>query len=704
VILERGYRSLLGQAELQKLGFSPAQQRAPGILVPLWGVDGQEAGHQFRPDNPRSDPRGRPVKYESPRGAANHLDCPPRCQKTLGDPQVPLWITEGSKKADALASKGATVISLTGVWGFKGKNEQGGTTFLADWDYVSLKDRTVYLAFDSDAAIKDLVRQALEHLAEHLRRKGARVLVIRLPQPGEEKVGIDDYLLEHSLEDALKLATEFEASTSRSAERSVSGFILPDGTIGEMVVVSNEERAFVVAVEGSVRRMRQYQAGKTIYTPTADPLVGQVVHFAHTARPYESQAGLFGQVRAFIHHYVELPADFEEISALYVLLTWVYEFAPSIPYLRVIGDWGSGKTRFLDVVGRVCFRSIFASGATTPSPVFRILDKFQGTLVLDEADFKESSAWVEMVKILNNGYRPGFPVLRADKDDGKWYPRGFQVFGPKLLATRFAFRDEALESRCLTAEMMPLTRQEIPRVLPPAFQEEVADLRSRLLTFRLANLLKLRGMTFGNELLEPNLQPRLQEILIPLKAMIDGDQPMTEALRSFIHRLQDTLLVRRRETPAGRVLAAMMELHSEGAELTAKSIAEKVNGMEDEAVLSAEKVGRLTRKLGFEKNRTKRSRAIIWEEGRMVRPSLISQVEPSQPSLLSPANTNRGDSNGRNPQTVTHTVTAWPKAGDDSSDSSDSNTGDRPKTVPCGWEALDEELNQFLSPEGGQHE
>jgi len=195
--------------------------------------------------------------------------------------------------------------------------------------------------------------------------------------------------------------------------------------------------------------------------------------------------------------------------------------------------------------------------------------------------------------------------------------------------------------------------------------------------------------------------------------MIDGDQPMTEALRSFIHRLQDTLLVRRRETPAGRVLAAMMELHSEGAELTAKSIAEKVNGMEDEAVLSAEKVGRLTRKLGFEKNRTKRSRAIIWEEGRMVRlaalygitrPSPISQVEPSQPSLLSPANTNRGDSNGRIPQTVTHTVTAWPKAGDDSSDSSDSNTGDRPKTVPCGWEALDEELNQFLSPEGGQHE
>ena len=343
MILERGYRSLLGKSELQKLGFSPAQQRAPGILVPLWGVDGQEAGHQFRPDNPRSDSRGRSIKYESPRGAGNHLDCPPRCQKMLGDPQAPLWVTEGSKKADALASRGACAISLTGVWGFKGKNERGGTTFLADWDYVALKDRTMYLAFDSDAVTKDLVKQALEHLAEHLRRKGARILVVRLPQPGVAKVGIDDYLLQHSVEEALKLATEFEASGNQGVERSVCGFVLPDGTIGEMVVTSDEEREFVVAVAGSVRRMQLYQTGKNTYTPTADPLVGQVVHFAATAKPYESQASLFGQVRGFIHHYVELPADFEEISALYVLLTWVYEFAPSIPYLRVIGDWGLGQ-------------------------------------------------------------------------------------------------------------------------------------------------------------------------------------------------------------------------------------------------------------------------------------------------------------------------------------------------------------------------
>jgi hypothetical protein len=623
VILERGYKTVMGKAELVSLGFSRAQQRTPGILVPLWTVDGKQEGYQYRPDYPRFSQKGRPIKYENPTGSSVRLDCPPRCQKILGDPGTPLWITEGSKKADALASRNACAISLTGVWGFKGKNELGGVVLLADWDRIALKGRTVYLAFDSDVATKAPVKHALERLNEHLRRRGAKVWIVNLPQEGDTKTGIDDYLLKRSLEDAVNLAVE-AAADGQDLERElpVPGFVLADGTVGEMVIGGDAERAFVVAVNGSVRKAPSYQANGVTYMPTKDPLAGQVVHFAATASPYDSQLSLFNQTRAFIHRYVELPADFEDMATLYVLVTWVYEFAPSIPYLRVIGDWGSGKTRFLQVVGSVCFRPIFASGATTPSPIFRILDKFQGTLVLDEADFKDSSAWVEMVKILNNGYRPGFPVLRAEKEDGKWYPHGYQVFGPKLIATRSQFRDEALESRCLTTEMMPLTRQEIPRVLPPSFEEEVNHLRSQLLTFRLANLLKLKGRTFGNELLEPDLQPRLQEILIPLKVMLNGDASMVHSLATFIHRLQERLFVRRRESAAGRVLAAIIELHQEGEELSAKSIAERVSELDDEAPeLTVQKVGRLTARLGFDKRKDPSSRRALirWDEERVAR-------------------------------------------------------------------------------------
>jgi len=655
VIKERGYRSLLGKVELEKLGFASSQRRAPGILVPLWSVDGKEVGFQFRPDNPRTASRGRPVKYESPAGSSNRLDCPPRCQKMLGNPQVPLWITEGSKKADALASKGACAISVTGVWGFKGKNQFGGITFLADWDYIAMRNRTVYLAFDSDIVTKDPVRKALEHIGEHLKRKGAAVHIIQLPQlEGQNKTGIDDYLLRYNLQDAERLAGDFKPEEKEDKECYVSGFVLPDGTVGEMVV-TDDERFFIVGFNGSVRKAYQHDTAKVTYLPTHDALVGEVVHFASTATPYDSQSRLFGEIRTFIHRYLELPADFEEIASLYVLLTWVYEFAPSIPYLRVIGDWGTGKTRFLQVAGAICFRPIFASGATTPAPIFRILEQFRGTLVLDEADFKDSSSWMEMVKLLNNGYRPGMPVLRADKENGKWYPRSYQVFGPKLIATRYPFKDEALESRCLTAEMMPLTRDEIPRILPPAFDTEVADLRAKLLTFRLANLTHLKGKTFGNELLEPNLQPRLQEILIPLKAMLNGDRSMSEALAGFVHRLQERLFTRRRESYDGKVLAAIIELHAEGTALTSQNIAEHISQTDEEAAdLSADKVGRITKKLGFIKERVgkERQRILRWDEERVKK--LVSlyglQLQPSlsppevvKVSLVSAPDTKQAD-------------------------------------------------------------
>ena len=643
VIRERGYRSLLGKSELGKLGFTPAQQRAPGILIPLWSVDGKEAGHQFRPDHPRTNGRAKPVKYESPTGSSNRLDCPPRSQKAIGNPQVPLWITEGSKKADALASKGACAVSVTGVWGFKGKNQFGGITFLADWDYVALKGRTVYLAFDSDIVTKEPVRKALEHIGEHLKRKGGVIHVIQLPQlEGQSKTGIDDYLLRYSLQDAERLAGNFRLEEVEDKNRFVSGFVLPDGTVGEMVVTKDDERSFMIVANGSVRKVYQYETTKVTYLPTNDLMVGEVVHFAANAAPYGSQALLFKEIKRFIHRYLELPADFEEITSLYVLLTWVYEFAPSIPYLRVIGDWGTGKTRFLQVAGAVCFRPIFASGATTPAPIFRILEQFRGTLVFDEADFKDSAAWSEMVKLLNNGYRPGMPVLRADKENGKWYPRSYQVFGPKLISTRFPFKDEALESRCLTSEMLPLTRDDIPRVLPPAFDKEVNELRSKLLTFRLANLIKLKGKTFGNELLEPNLQPRLQEILIPLKVMLNGDGAMAEAMVGFVHRLQDNLYYRRKESFEGKVLMALLELHDEDLELSSQNIADRIAQSDADSEINSRKVGWIIKKLGLVKERVgkSRQRIIRWDQDRVRRLSLtyglaVPREKTSETSALS---------------------------------------------------------------------
>jgi hypothetical protein len=58
-------------------------------------------------------------------------------------------------------SAGLCRISLLGVWGWRGTNDQGGKTALAEWEASALNGRVVYLCFDSDGVRKREVFEAL---------------------------------------------------------------------------------------------------------------------------------------------------------------------------------------------------------------------------------------------------------------------------------------------------------------------------------------------------------------------------------------------------------------------------------------------------------------------------------------------------------------------------------------------------------------
>jgi len=210
VIRERCYESVLGRKRLTDLGFSKAQCSTPGILIPIYSPGGENNRCQYRPDRPRTNTKGKAIKYETPQGSGLCIDVPRRCQADIGNPNVPLFVTEGIKKGDALATKGACAIALLGVWGFVGRNPQGGVTVLPDWRYIALSNRRVFIAYDSDVVLKRPVQQALDTLAGLLERKGADVYAIFLSSENGSKVGIDDFLLKHSLDEAIRLAQKLE--------------------------------------------------------------------------------------------------------------------------------------------------------------------------------------------------------------------------------------------------------------------------------------------------------------------------------------------------------------------------------------------------------------------------------------------------------------------------------------------------------------
>ncbi len=206
----RGYRSVVIKADLRRLGFADYQCRVPALLIPVFSVHGEIATYQLRPDEPRVDrKKGKALKYETLAGRRVFIDVHPEARKGIGNPNRPLFVTEGVRKADAAESKGLCCIDILGVWNWRGTNEQGGKVALPDWELVALKDRKVYIVFDSDVTEKREVHGALVRMKTFLGSRGADVRIIYLPHSGGGgKLGLDDYLaLGKSVEDLLALAS-----------------------------------------------------------------------------------------------------------------------------------------------------------------------------------------------------------------------------------------------------------------------------------------------------------------------------------------------------------------------------------------------------------------------------------------------------------------------------------------------------------------
>lgn len=125
------------------------------------------------------------------------------------DPGYDVIITEGELKAAAACLAGFPTIGLGGVWNFRSSKE--GTWFLPELESFKWAQRTVFICFDSDYLSKPNVCFAINALCEELQERGAEVRILALPPgDGDNKVGLDDYLLEHEPEELTELLNASE--------------------------------------------------------------------------------------------------------------------------------------------------------------------------------------------------------------------------------------------------------------------------------------------------------------------------------------------------------------------------------------------------------------------------------------------------------------------------------------------------------------
>ncbi len=201
VIAEARCHTADTKALLTNIGFPNPKFSGGGLAFPFFGLMSERPEWaQIRPDSPRIDAKGDKLrKYEVPFGQKIGIYAIPSIRDALGDPEVPLWITEGIKKALAGCSHGLCCIALLGVTLHVGKNSRQAVADLADWGAITWKGpngpRTVYIAFDSDMNVNPNVAREAAKLGRKLEARGARVLYVNIPSaPDGSKMGLDDAL------------------------------------------------------------------------------------------------------------------------------------------------------------------------------------------------------------------------------------------------------------------------------------------------------------------------------------------------------------------------------------------------------------------------------------------------------------------------------------------------------------------------------
>jgi hypothetical protein len=274
------------------------------------------------------------------------------------------------------------------------------------------------------------------------------------------------------------------------------------------------------------------------------------------------EGDLLFAIRAHNAKYFDFGDDetFEQLCMIYPFFTYLARQFRTVPYLRALGDYGTGKSRLLKTIGPLCYQPIMTNAGSSASALFRILDLFtNSTLVLDEADFANSDEASMIAKILNGGNEKGQSILRSEKNQlGNFDAAAFDVFGPKILGMRKDFQDQATASRCLTKEMLPIQpHPRIPLDLPPVdlYEKYCLVIRNALFTYMMHNIQKDAQVDLNS--IDRTMDSRTAQVTVSLLTVMKSEKGR-EQVRKYLMNVTEERKGERYATFTARVLEGLM--------------------------------------------------------------------------------------------------------------------------------------------------
>ena len=218
------------------------------------------------------------------------------------------------------------------------------------------------------------------------------------------------------------------------------------------------------------------------------------------------------------------------------------------------GPSESGKGRYLTVCRFLFYRSLFFLKTTRVPSLFRAVDPWQGTLILDEADVRDSMETAEFVQFLNaRAVGSVIPRFSTELDTNRY----FLSFGNTILALRKSFNDDGFNSRAVPLRAEATPKNEIPLIPPPDWLKRGRVLLRKLLLWRFRHLARIyRGeLHIPTRLDLDGVQSfRVREAFLVLKALAEEEPSLVEDMASIAKELDQRLVAERAASAEGLIL------------------------------------------------------------------------------------------------------------------------------------------------------
>lgn len=455
--------------------------------------------------------------------------------------------------------------------------------------------KTICLLSDDDElpdrlrALRDTYEKPLHEI------KGVKGLV-------EELSFIEDPSKREEILKLLSLPSEEgEAVKTQRASRLTTGLEADDKLL-ELVCQGPKPKLLVW--DGSSYELREeVEVDGVVYRPPPEP------PFAYLPDPPEvirEDPTLWSDTVEFVKSHIDYPKSEDAYHVITSTVAWsyfVWDVKAITPYIAVIGPYGSGKTRLLEIFSVLSYKplpQVNPSGAV----LFRLVEATRPTIIFDEAQGINE----EVRELLASGYRYGEKVWRVinPEKSGLEGLSNFNTFGLKIYALRSDPPDDLLQRSIV------LRMEKRGRPVAKTVDEETARrLRTRWLAQRLRLWRKI-SINYG-EYRSIFDNPRVEEVASPLVAMarLFGGSEAEAAVRRFVEDYERMLRLKLKASFEVAFLEAIKEIVEERGEDAPEFIT--YNDLRDKLgeEWTSRRISKIAEELGFERDRRREGRGIL---------------------------------------------------------------------------------------------